>query len=267
MDNYEITLMFQGVSGCGKSTIVNIMRHFWPNHHVGLMSSDEQKQFDIGQLSNKRVCFCHDAHPDLQIAQNEWQDACAGRAGFFTVERDEIVTWKRWTSQFLWAGRDFPSRFNNDQRQVSRRLAGIYMAKRIERRDGRILNYLRNKLGQLQRKNVLAYRSMVHVHQYNDPMLTPEKLPMMYKAYYEGKYATDPIEDFLTNSKTIRFGDHEVMLMCQVCKLFHDYCLQKGLEWAHLAWEEDNWRTPLGERNIAVRCMGNLKVIYGMGTA
>ena len=254
LDDYEMTLFFEGIGGSGKSTIIKAVMPFWPPHLRAILSSNMQPQFGMSSLAHGAVAFCQEVSEELNLPQEEWQDATGGAWLNLAVKHKEPLVLK-WKSQFVWAGNAFPKRWKNRQGQVSRRLAGVGLYHSVQPRDGRIVHLIKLKLGALQRKCILAYFAYVKAHGSVDPMSQPNKLPPAFQDYYyKGRRDTDPIEGFLSEGTFVRVEEGALMLMDDFKELYGRYRLKYDMGKA-LRWSEDTYRTPFNERGITVKRM------------
>lgn len=263
MDNYEITLFLEGIGGCGKSTIIKVSMAFWPHHRRGIMSSNMQAQFGMSAVAlNKSggenaVVFNSEVNDNLQIPQEEWQQACSGEQVSLSVKHKNPVV-MQWIAPMMWAGNRAPGGdrskggYDNAQGQCSRRLAGVKMEKPVQPRDGNIINKMMQKLGQLHRKEVLAYFEFLRIHGHTDPMSVPDKLPPAFANFYiKYRQACDPMVHFLSEGTFVKERDGATMLMSDFKELYQQYRLKYDLGKA-LRWSEDTYRNPFNEKNILV---------------
>lgn len=251
LDEHQITLMIEGIGGSGKSTVINVQMAYFPHHLRGVLSSNQQPQFGMSAVAHANVCFCAEVSADLQIVQEEWQEGTGGGMLNLAVKfKDPLVV--KWKSQFFWVGNAFPKKFKNGQLQVSRRLAGVLMEHAVKPRDGRIMLQIKNKMGSLQRKEILAYHEFLHIQGAVDPMSQPETLPpAFYKYYQRSRRETDPIEAFLSDGSyvTVKFGKHIPMSTFRT--LYSNYRVANDMG-RPPRWGADVYRTPFNERGIFV---------------
>ena len=274
LDDYEMTFFLEGIGGSGKSTVIKAIMPFWPPHLRAILSSNMQSQFGMSSLAHGAVAFCQEVSEELNLPQEEWQDATGGAWLNLAVKHKEPLVLK-WKSQFVWAGNAFPKRWKNRQGQVSRRLAGVGLYHSVQPRDGRIVHLIKRKLGALQRKCVLAYFAFLEVHGSVDPMSQPNRLPPAFQDYYyKGRRDTDPIEGFLSEGTFVKVEEGATMLMDEFKELYGRYRLKYDMGKA-LRWSEDTYRTPFNERGVFVKRMGryehhdgqeyvNVDVIYNL---
>jgi len=255
MDSHQMSFMIEGIGGCGKSTIMNAQQKFWPSHLRGTLSSNIQPMFGMSAVCRKGkalVVFCNEVSAELQIVQEEWQTSVSGEEGSYNVKHEDPLTLK-WIAQHFWVGNSFPTRFNNQQGQVSRRLAGVIMPHPVQPRDGNILFKITLKLGNLQRREVLAYHDIVRFTMGSvDPMSKPDDLPPAFRTFFEkGKIRSNVMHEFLHNSGAIEFDNKYSMRLEEVKKLYDAYRLSQGLK-PSVRFSEDVYRTPFMEKHLKV---------------
>jgi len=251
-DTHEMTLFLEGIGGCGKSTVLKVQQQFWPPHLRGILSSNMQPQFGMSAVAKAKAIFCNEVSAELSIVQEEWQTSVSGEWGSYAVKFKEPLVLK-WVAQHFWVGNSFPTKFKNQQGQVSRRLAGVLMSQPVAVRDSNITKKMLLKLGSLQRKEVLAYSEFVYLTGSIDPMSQPDKLPPAFADYYrQSRRATDPVEDFLSEGSFVRIERGKKMLMTDFKELYTQYRLKYDLG-KPIKWTEATYRTPFNERGLVVK--------------
>ena len=251
LDSNEMTLFFQGIGGCGKTTIIKTWQKFWPAHLRGIMSSNMQEQFGMSSLEKAYICFCGEVSANLKIVQEEWQDAVSGAEVSLARKNKEPTTFV-WKAQMLWVGNYFPIKFENRELQVSRRLSGVRMKHPIHPRDGSIMKRIEKKLGSFQRKALLAYFECLRVHGSVDPMSNVEGMPPAFREFYEyGKTASNPMEAFLCSDQVQEEKDNYV-LMEELKQRYQNFCSVNNLYGRGIKWSQDLYNTPFAERGYVV---------------
>lgn len=262
-DRHQMCFMLEGIGGCGKSTILTVQMSFWPPHLRGVLSSNIQAQFGVAAVAKNgkaMVVFCNEVASDLNLLQEEWQTMVSGEWGSFAIkfEQDPLVL--QWTAQQFWVGNTKPLKFKNTQGQVSRRLAGVLMPHPVKPRDGNIIFKMKQDMGHLQRREILAYEEFLAITGSIDPMSLPNELPPAFAEFYRaGRRATDPIEDFLSNTdyilclQDVKDGETDkfVMLMKEFRELYGRFRMENELGRSG-RWSSEVYRTPFNDRGIKV---------------
>lgn len=252
-DKYEWTLMLQGIGGCGKSTIMRVQQAFWPHHLRGILSANVEPLFGMSRVIESNVIFCNEVSGELNIVQEEWQSSVSGELGSYAVKFKEpiVVACK---AQHMWCGNSFPTRFKNDQMQVSRRLAGVRMNEPVTLRDGTLYDrILEQRMGALQRKEVLAYFELLEMYGPNDPMGLPKELPPAFQEFWRaGREHGDPIESFLTDGKYVQHDKTSSLSMAEFKAQYDRYRADNNIGKA-IRWSADVYRNAFNERGIRVK--------------
>lgn len=254
-DPHQMCLFMEGIGGCGKSTIMLIHLNFIPSHLRGVLSSNIQAQFGMSAVARKgksRIVVCNEVASDLNLLQEEWQTTVSGEEGSYAVKYEQQPLVLFWKAQHYWIGNTKPTKFNNRQGQVSRRLAGILMPNPVMPRDGNIKYAMLRKLGHLLRKECLAYHDFYRFTSGTDPMSEPDKLPPAFRDFYHtSRRMTDPMVDFLSNKKFVQVEEGSIMLMKDFRELFTQFRLENDMG-KPPRWSDDIYRTPFNERGIMV---------------
>jgi len=256
LDNYEMTLMLEGIGGCGKSTVMKVTQLYWPPHLRGILSSNMQPQFGMAAVARdgrSKAIFCNEVSESLQVVQEEWQTSVSGEWGSYAVKNQQEPLTFKWKAQHFWVGNQFPKKFNNMAGQVSRRLAGVRMSHPVQPRDGTIFDRIRShKLGALQRKMTLAYHEFRRLHGTTDPMSAPDRLPPAFAEYYRrGIRETNPFEEFASNEDYIAVDPQGVMLLDDLRDLYNTYLQDHGRR-SNVRWSEDLYMSTLASREARV---------------
>lgn len=251
LDSQSLTLFFEGIAGCGKSTCVKAICYFYPSHLRGNLSSNMQPQFGMSAVAEKAIILCNEVSENLQIVQEEWQASTGGEWGSFARKfQDPLECIIR--AQHFWVGNAFPVRFNNKQGQVSRRLAGVLMAHPVSPRDGMVLARIKANLASLQRKMILAYFEFVRQTAHVDIMSQVDQLPPAFADYHrKSRRATDPVLGFLTDGKFVELAEGEVMLMSDFKELYNKFRVHYDMG-KPVKWGEACYRTPFNEFGLRV---------------
>jgi len=252
-DNFEMTLMIEGIGGSGKSTVMRTVQHFWPPHRRGILSSNIQPEFGMSPVAEKDVIFCNEVSEALKVVQEEWQTSVSGEWGSYNV-KNEVPLVCKWKGQHFWAGNQFPLIFNNMQGQVTRRMAGVLLNKPIKPRDSSIPKKIEAKLGVVQRKGILAYEAFLRMTKDTDPMSKPETLPPAFNEYYHRSMRqTNTIIAFLQDVKYVRKVDGTSTPMEDVRKRFGDYCAEYQKKGSDAKFDESRYRAAFAHIGFETR--------------
>lgn len=278
-DNFEGTIMREGIGGCGKSTEVKIYQQFWPPHRRGNLSANIQTQFGMAVVARGDVAWCTELSDEPNMPQEDWQDATGGHTVVCPVKhQQEPLIIHNWHAQFWWCSNVFPKKYNNKQGQVTRRLYGVAMFKPVQPRRDDIMSNVRCKLGYVQRRSILAYEDWLLQQGNIDPNSQVHDLPPAFRNYAQlKKRETDPIMEFLTDKDYIDVDAAKTMPMSKFRELYNEwrqyYDMGKASRWC-----EDVYRNAFSEWNIFVQkrqaqydwngeTLHSVDVIYGIGVS
>ena len=224
-DAHQFTLLFDGIGGCGKSTIMAAQQRFHPSHRRGVMSSNMEPLFGMSQVIKEgeaEVIYCNECASELNVKQEEWQISASGEEGSFA--RKNMKPWVGvCKAQHFWVGNSRPTKFNDDQGQATRRLMGAGMPNQVRPRDGSIQKVIHQKLGQLNRREVVAYNQFLEITGTIDPKSEPQKLPPAFKDYHEKCVrSSDPVKDMIADGTFVK-KDLGVLRMERFKELFQEY--------------------------------------------
>jgi hypothetical protein len=260
LDNHEMCLFYEGVGGCGKSTIMKAQQCFWPGHLQGILSPNVQPQFGMSAVARdgrSRVIFCNEINENLQIVQEEWQTSVSGEMGSYSVKHQQAPLVLKWIAQHMWVGNGFPERWRNLQGQVSRRIAGVMMQYAVKKRDGGILSRIRGKFGALQRKEILAYHEFRRVTGRIDPMSEPAKLPPAFSLYHtESLGRSNQILGFLKETGWVKVVDGGIALLDAFKKAFQAW--QRENDMPKAVWKPALYASAFQEHGFQVSFQGRV---------
>ena len=246
----------QGIGGCGKSTVLNTQMRLFAPHHRGVLSSNMQPQFGMSAVLNKGktlgIILCNEVTAELSVVQEEWQLSVSGEFGSFAVKfGDPLVIQVR--AQHFWVGNGFPSKFNNQQLQVSRRLAGVLMQRPVRPRDGNIMPRIMRTLGAYERKQSLAYFELVELTGSVDPMSRPAGLPPpSAPSTRRGAGRRTRSRTFCARAASCARTRDGLVLKRDVQELYQKYRQTYGLP-NMIKFTSEVYGTPFRERDIVLR--------------
>lgn len=252
LDQYEMTLFFEGVGGCGKSTCMKTMQEYWPNHLVGILSSNIEAKFGMSCVlkdGRARAIFCNEVSHDLNLVQEEWQTSTSGEWGSFAVKHRAPLECKCKAQQF-WVGNGFPTHFKNEMGQVSRRLAGVLMAHPVTPRNGRIFEVIRSLLGTFNHGGVLAYRELLRQYGSTDPMSCQERMPPAFQAFYKrNRCRTDRVLGFIQDGSYVVIDPTAHIGIDTLRELWDQFLIREKVQKA-IKFGPEVFRVAFGENGI-----------------
>lgn len=263
-DKQTVTLFYEGVGGSGKTTVLNAQMCFYPHHRIGILSSNIEAQFGMSQVikeGNSLLISCNEVASDLNAKQEEWQTSMEGSIGSYAVKHQKPYVGVN-NAQHLWAGNSFPKKWKNGQQQVSRRLAGVLLQYPVSPRDGSITERIKAKLGNLQRKEILAYKTWLRCVGTIDVMSVPELLPPAFRSYYKNGLRTDPMEDFFSHDY-VKEDPEGSILATEFQILWERYCGEHNVS-KLIRFEESLYRTAFHSRSVVTVGKKNERLFRGI---
>lgn len=231
-DKHQFAHVMEGIGGCGKSTDLMTQVRFYPSHRQGMFPGNLEPLFGLSAACKEgeaMAMFCSEMSANMACKQEEFNQIISGDV--VSAARKNKTPWVGVVrGQLFLVGNKKPANYSDSEGQFTRRLLGIYMPNQVRPRDSRVATRLDKKMGQLCRRNVLAYERFLVLWGSTDPMSQTHLLPPGFQAYYERSLReTNPIKAFLDDS-TCPFRREDGM-----CVLFDDL---KECYW--------KWRTDAG---------------------
>ena len=252
-DRCEGTVFFEGIGGCGKSTITKVFQRFWPAHRRGVLSSNLQPQFGMAEVAHGDVAWCTEMSEEPGMPQEDWQDATGGHTVLCPIKhKQEPLVVENWHAQFWWCGNRFPKSYRNGQGQVTRRIYGVAMYKAVKPRKDDVLGRIMPHLGRVQRKAILAYDEWLLQQGNIDPNSEVHNLPPAFAWYHrKTRQDTDPVEQFLCDTDYVVEDEKSSMPMSVFRALYNQFRIDKEMP-KSVRWSEDVYRIPFSERCLEV---------------
>lgn len=119
-DNFGLMLYLLGEAGCGKSVIINIIKHCCAN--IGVLNESYEVKYGISYFADKDVILCDDLPKNIDkiFPQQTFQTMITNGSVGSAVKNKDAITIDKWNIPLLFAGNWFPSYL--DKGQISRRL-------------------------------------------------------------------------------------------------------------------------------------------------
>ena len=267
-DDWQVIVMFKGQAACGKSTIGNVWKWFFPADDVGILSNNCQRTFAVSALLRnenkpKRIVICFETKGDFALDQAELQSMASGEPVCANIKQKTAVTIPRWTAHLLFMGNELPglsSRFGSYEDKsgsLSRRMLIFDMMREVadEHKDGKLEDRIRfEESPALITKCLYAYREYAKL--YGKGMIwAPGVLP----AYFHESRArmreeTNSLEGFLNNPSsqdaTLVKGDGFYIKQSEFIAAWKAYCRERGFETNR--WTEDLYNAPFRRHGLLV---------------
>ena len=165
LDRWSRALFVIGAGGTGKSTIANWLMHVIPAHFHSIVNANFEEQFGLSGITSeqKRLCLCTELTEDLRFKQEEWQIAVEG-GKLQVAHKNQTSRPHQFKQHMFWVGNQFPRRWKNNAKQVSRRIILLAFKNHIPKTQlqGNLNDDLIAETDLIMRKATLLYVRMAH---------------------------------------------------------------------------------------------------------
>ena len=158
LERWAKALVFLGRGGTGKSTAAKFVMHLVPPHFHSLMNSNFEEKFGMSAIlgEEKRLCVCEEMTEDLTVKQEEFQIFAEG--GTINVAEKGVTARPRQVKQhLLMAGNQYPRRWRNNGRQITRRCMLFRFDYHVREKDTGLLDRMRANTDVLLRQCATLY--------------------------------------------------------------------------------------------------------------
>ena len=164
-DQWQIVPFFKGRGGSGKSTVAQIVKHFFEASDVGILSNNSEKKFGLQSLLNKLIWLCLELKKNVSLDQAEFQSMVSGEDLCVAI-KNQVARQTTWSAPGLLCGNESPS-WIDAQGSIARRMAIITFAFSVQERDAQpdlLRRILQKELSKLIVKCNVAYRISCEQH-------------------------------------------------------------------------------------------------------
>lgn len=201
LDDWQVIMMFIGSGGTGKSTITNIIKKFYENDDVGVISNNFQTIFGLGDIYNKYIYIAPEIKRDWKIDQAEFQEMISGGKMNINKKHQSSVM-VDWTVPGILAGNENPG-FTDNALSIQRRIVVSRFDTKVENADGNLSKKLYNEISSIIRSCNLQYLKYARLH--GDKDLWSWIPPYFKETQKLMTTSTNTLNAFL-DSDNIRFG-------------------------------------------------------------
>lgn len=145
LDDWQLSPFFKGVAGTGKSTILRVIRMFYDDEDVGIMSNNIEGKFGLAALYKKLVVLCFELRSDFGLDQAELQQLMSGEPMSIPVKFRTAIPNVQWSAPLAAAG-NMTADWSDGQGAMSRRWAVIEFGKPVSKGDPRLMAEIRKEL-------------------------------------------------------------------------------------------------------------------------
>lgn len=242
-DRWSRAWFIVGAGGTGKSTIANWIMHAIPSHFHSILNSNFEEQFGMSgiALDEKRCCLCTELTEDLRYKQEEFQ-ICVEGGTLQVAVKGATSRPHKFRQHMLFIGNQFPRRWKNNAKQVSRRVILQKFSRPVskDKLQGDLLEELVAETDAILRKSTLMY--MRAAKQYgNVDLEAPGVLPEAMVAFMKTlETSMDPLTMFLASEQlTIRADVY--MPLTDFKRDYFEF--RKANGFSSVGWTRDHYET------------------------
>lgn len=249
-ERWAKALVFLGRGGTGKSTAAKFIMHLVPPHFHSLMNSNFEERFGMSAIlgDEKRLCICEEMTEDLTVKQEEFQIFAEG--GTINVAEKGVTARPRHVKQhLLMAGNQYPRRWRNNGRQITRRCMLFRFDHHVREKDTGLLDRMRANTDVLLRQCVTLYIKYAAIFADVDiqcPGILPPQMEEFLKTMEDGM---DPLTAFL-HSGAFDLGTDHLMPMRDFKEEFVKFRRDNGH--AATPWTTDYYTTTFQDNGLQV---------------
>lgn len=221
-DEWETLMFIKGKAGSGKSTLGRIIKEFFPEEDVGILSTNVEPLFGLAPLYDKLVMFCLEVKKDFRLNQALLQSMISAEPISMPVKHKDPI-FAVWKVPFMFFGNELASCWRDASGSLARRFVIVEFEKIVPNTDTKLLQKIRQNLASILVKINLAYRALVQTVQSNS---------LHSFLYRNVKYFNDttrrfvndtsPVLEFI-NSGEMELGDGKKMPLKEFKKFFANY--------------------------------------------
>jgi energy-coupling factor transporter ATP-binding protein EcfA2 len=161
-EKWQIATILYGVSNSGKSTILRLLSHIYPQDYIGLINNRIEKQFGLDNLFNRGktlVCVGYEVGKDFQMDINDFKSICTGELLKISIKKVRSVDYLVKTPM-IFACNVFPASWKNDGFALEKRACIFYFKNRIRAHEIKTSHeeQLRGELSKILQKTNRAYQ-------------------------------------------------------------------------------------------------------------
>jgi hypothetical protein len=180
-DSWQTATMLKGAAGTGKSTILNVIRLFFADADIGVLSNNIEKKFGLEGLADKLAVICFEVKASFGLDQAELQAMISGeRIQVARKGKSQLAI--DWKSHLFFAGNELAS-WVDAAGSMARRFIMFEFDHLIQVTDTSLDKKLRLEMPALLLKCNLAYLAAVDSMQMEDISLSlasPGVLPSYF---------------------------------------------------------------------------------------
>jgi hypothetical protein len=244
-DDWQIALFVKGQAGTGKSTLLNVVKKFFYDADVGILSNNIEKKFGLETLYEKLAIFCFEVKANFQMEQSDLQSAISGE-DMNIPRKNRVPISIKWNAPCMFAGNEMGP-WIDASGSMARRFAMVEFTKRVKVADNDLKNKIDAELATLLYKCNYAYQSAVHNYE-NKGIWSPGVIPDYFRKTQDNmRRTTNSIIAFIEDGGLVFAPDH-YMPFNTFATLYKNHCRTLGLR--EIPLSDESLEGPFEYKNI-----------------
>jgi hypothetical protein len=261
-DRWQVVLFIRGIAGSGKSTIAQIIRHFYPPTCVTTLSSNIEQKFGLSAIYKGLICICSEVREDFGLDQADWQSAVSGEE-VQIASKGKTAFSHKWETPFLWLGNEMP-KYRNASGSVDRRVLMVEFGKRVIHSDPHLLDKFKEDVDMFQRKGVALFHAAMRKHGHSDIWAAGVLGAQLSDWRNAVKVASDPMFAFLT-SEHVQLDETSWVPLDDFKQAYAEWRRVGGLDRAPI--KREDYQKPFLDVGVSIRPRGEWPVGSGVEVA
>ena len=239
LERWQILPYLNGLAGCGKSTICDVIRNFFESKDVGIIENTIEEKFGLAPISGKYIFLAPEIKKNFTLDQALFQKVVSGEEVCLPQKNKDPVQ-IIWCMPGFMASNEAPG-FMDSAGSISRRLV-VFKFTRIvtpDVVDPDLMIKLKLETGALLKKCNMAYLNTVNNKGSSDIW------KILPKYFHETREAlgreTNPLKSFLGSGRVI-FGKEIYCKERQFKEAFKEYCQENNM--GKVRWTEGLYEEP-----------------------
>ncbi len=250
-----------GVSGCGKSTVIDIHKTFFHFHDIGIFSADQEKEFSRDKLPQKRIIIAPEVRDNFGCSNAFFLAIVSGDPVSIPKKYGDPIELEQWTVQGLMATNELPPSFKDRKGSLLRRILPFPYTKEIAVKDPNLYQIIMEKeLPFLLRAMCVAYmeyfpKDVDIMSGYELPVEIQNEMAKMQRQHH-------PLVDFLLSEDLVVRGDDCSVPLQELRQDFMSFVKNIRND-SPPAWSEDLYEGPFRLLHLRVAVQDGDTVVLG----
>ena len=251
-DYWQIVFYIYGMAGTGKSTLGELYYDIFPEEHIGIVSSNIEKQFGLQTLYDKPMWVSLEVKEDFKLNLADLQSMISGERVQVAI-KNQAARMVKWKSPGMMAGNVVPP-WEDKAGALGRRFVLIHFNRKIpnEDKDASIKTMLRQEMGNIIPKLSRAY--MVRTTELGMKRSLWAAMPPIFHEWSKlFQEHVDLVMDFVSNSGKVVVDPNGYVLESQFVEDFRNYIKVSKPSLKNVTWTPDTYQNFFLSNNIEIQ--------------